>query len=76
MLGFRLRRRWLVNYTFMGGTGRVFMTTRPRFFSERLVEDMDAWLRSDDPERGGTVTQARPMGVPFGLFIEKESSDD
>ena len=61
----RLRRRWLVNYRFSGGTGRIFMTTKRLFLSERLVKDMDAYLSGLPDTSQEVVTSVQPLGFTF-----------
>jgi hypothetical protein len=41
------KQRWMVNYVFQGGTGRVFLTTDIVPLSEELVRNMDDWLRNN-----------------------------
>ena len=68
---FGLRRQWLVNYTFNGGTGRVFITSKRLRLTDRLILEMDEWLKIDDPTlKNPTVKSA----VPIGWVYTKEQS--
>lgn len=64
MLG--LRRRWMVNYTFPTGNGRVFITTSRLRFTEAMVKEIDNWLAENVEVEGKIfMTSAHPLGIRF-----------
>lgn len=54
-------RRWLVSYTFSGGTGRVFMTTDDVPITEELVKNMDKFIADEYDTVNPFVTNIIPL---------------